>query len=147
MLNKMCDRAYREMKRQCRDYLIWLKEDQSYVCAEYRPDWTFLGLDGDNPAHHDLLMLLDGFFIDACLQFAAEEEKGYVVVAVHRENGRSVQITAPMSETECLETVRRMESDTGQPVWRKLSVQSVRNLMLSSSGTGKTVLAGNFPIA
>lgn len=73
MLNKLCERAYLELKQTISDYPTLLGEDQAFVCAEFRPDWTLLDVDFDNEDHLELIRALDNFFIETCLRLAQAE--------------------------------------------------------------------------
>lgn len=116
MLNKLCKCAYETLKQKEAEYSVLLEENQAFVCAEYRPDWRLLGLDFDNEAHHPLLIALDDFFIDTCLNLAKRDEGLYVVVLANSESKRKKRLSSALSREECGNLLMRLsESDLYDP--------------------------------
>ena len=116
MLNKLCKCAYETLKQKEAEYSVLLEEDQAFVCAEYRPDWSLLGLDFDNEAHYPLLRALDDFFINTCLLLAKRDEGLYVVVLANSQNKRKKRLSSALSREECGNLLMRLiESDLYDP--------------------------------
>lgn len=68
MLFELCRQSFERFKKQQPDWAQILKDDHSYLLAEYRPDWDVL-LEG-LPAEcyrYNLISELDDFFIAVCL--------------------------------------------------------------------------------
>ena len=72
MLFELCRQSFERFKKQEPDWERILKDDQSFLLAEYRPDWGEMpdGLPEFN-YRYNLLSELDEYFIAVCLFLAA----------------------------------------------------------------------------
>ncbi|ATD64958.1 hypothetical protein ACFPVS_02695 [Neisseria weixii] len=131
MLNKLCERAYEVLKREVPDYPVMLGEDQAFICAEFRPDWSLLGLDFDNEGHRNVLAALDDFFIETCLKLAECEKAYYVVALKDTENSCKKRLTTALSREECVDVAARLEESVLYSS-KSLLVENAENWRIAS---------------